>query len=151
MPVLELVVAIQVAGALGTTATVLLVLAGCAAGLLVLRFVGLQAVRTLSRPPQGRPPGAPSTDGVFLVVSGLLLLLPGLVTDVVALLLFLPPVRALLRRRVASAVNRRIRTATQRRVVTGEAVEVEVIEIRDAEPRQERDQNGPGRTGGGQS
>jgi UPF0716 protein FxsA len=42
---------------------------------------------------EGRPPVAPVLDGLFLLVAGALLLTPGLMTDVVALLLLLPPVR----------------------------------------------------------
>jgi UPF0716 protein FxsA len=49
--------------------------------------------RTLQAVAEGQPPVAPVLDGLFLLLAGALLLTPGLVTDVAALLLLIPPVR----------------------------------------------------------
>ncbi|WP_347354103.1 FxsA family protein [Intrasporangium sp.] len=46
----------------------------------------------------GRPPEREVADGILVLLGGLLLLLPGFVSDVFGLLLVLPPTRALARR-----------------------------------------------------
>ena len=45
------------------------------------------------------------TDGLLVAAGGVLLFLPGLVTDVAGLLLVLPPTRALVRRRLVRAAE----------------------------------------------
>ena len=49
--------------------------------------------RTLEAVSEGRPPVAQVLDGLFLMTAGGLLLMPGLITDVLALLLLVPPIR----------------------------------------------------------
>lgn len=150
LPLLELAVAVQVGQLIGTGWTVLLVLAGCTLGAVVLRRVGLAAVRSLgssggrwSTTAPGGPVGA-GAGAALLGLAGVLLLVPGLVTDVAGLVLLLPPVRAVLARRLASAVQRRVVGAVDRRVIRGgtagppprfsepvEIVQVEVVEVVD--------------------
>jgi len=145
LPVVELVVAVQVGQLIGTGWTVLLVLAGCALGVVVLRRVGLAAVRLLgdrgqwSGPRPAGPVGA-GAGAALLGLAGVLLLIPGLLTDAVGLVLLLPPVRAVLGRRLTSAVQRRVVGVVNRRVVRGETagpadtIQVEVVEVRDVPP-----------------
>jgi UPF0716 protein FxsA len=49
----------------------------------------------------GQPVGAVMADGALVALAGVLLMIPGFVTDVVALALLVPPVRALVRRRAS--------------------------------------------------
>jgi UPF0716 protein FxsA len=76
-----------------------------------------------------RVPTAELTDGMLVAAGGVLLFVPGLVTDVAGLLLLLPPTRALVRRRLVRAAEERapeLRTArirSQAPVVDGEVVE----------------------------
>jgi UPF0716 protein FxsA len=49
--------------------------------------------RTQQALAQGRPPVAPVLDGVFLVFAGVLLITPGFLSDALALLLLIPPLR----------------------------------------------------------
>lgn len=49
----------------------------------------------------GEPVGAVMADGALVALAGVLLVIPGFVTDVVALALLLPPVRVLVRRRAS--------------------------------------------------
>ena len=66
------------------------------------------------------------TDGLLVAAGGVLLFLPGLVTDLAGLLLLLPPTRAMVRRRLVRAAEERapeLRTARIRArgpVVDGE-------------------------------
>ena len=105
-PVLEIAVFIQVGEAIGLLATIALFLAARAAGLILLRAAGFSAlIRTQRQVNQGIVPVREGFDALCLVLAGFLLLLPGFVTDVLALLLILPPVRGWLRRRVVRWVT----------------------------------------------
>lgn len=56
----------------------------------------------------GRPPQREVADGILVLVGGLLLLLPGFVSDVVGLFLVLPGTRGLARRLLAPLLGRHL-------------------------------------------
>jgi UPF0716 protein FxsA len=94
VPVLELALLIEIGRSIGVWATVALVLATALAGALIISRQSLAVVRqALEAASEGRPPVAPVLDGLFLMLAGALLLTPGLITDAVALLLLVPPLR----------------------------------------------------------
>jgi UPF0716 protein FxsA len=49
---------------------------------------------------EGQPPVGPMLDGMLLATAGALLLAPGLITDVFAFLLLIPPVRRMVANRL---------------------------------------------------
>jgi UPF0716 protein FxsA len=101
VPVLDLVVLIKIGQVIGGWATATLVVATALTGALIISRQSLSVLRrTLEAVAAGEPPVAPVLDGLFLMVAGALLLTPGLVTDVAALLLLVPPIR----RAIAGAV-----------------------------------------------
>ncbi|MFY0409496.1 FxsA family protein [Solicola sp. PLA-1-18] len=103
MPVVELVVLIAVGQQIGLLATLGLLAAGVVVGWLVVRREGaraLGAVREAAR--SGGRPDTDLSDRALVFVSGLLIMTPGFVTDVLGLLLWLPPVRRLMRRAVTA-------------------------------------------------
>jgi UPF0716 protein FxsA len=123
VPVVEIAVAVAVARGIGGGPTVLLVLAGSAAGLWLLRREGLGAVRDLrARRPGSLAPKA-AADRALKVVAALLLVFPGLLTDVAALLLLLPPVRAAVAAVLGRRLRRRFDVARRRMTVRGEVVD----------------------------
>ena len=70
------------------------ILASALLGVLVLRYVSWQFGRKiLARLAAGEFPGDALADGALLAIAGMLLILPGLIGDVVGLLLLIPPVR----------------------------------------------------------
>jgi UPF0716 protein FxsA len=98
VPLLELVVLIKVGQLIGLWPTVLIVVITAIAGTAILHRQGLLALnRALASIERGELPIEPVTDGVMLLLAGALLLTPGLITDVVGLLLLVP----LLRRKLA--------------------------------------------------
>jgi UPF0716 protein FxsA len=98
-PVIEITVFFLVADWLGLPAAVSGILLSSLIGLAVLRAQGLAiARRAQAELATGRMPMRQLFDGACLAVAGILFLLPGFVTDVVALALMLPLVRGLLRR-----------------------------------------------------
>jgi UPF0716 protein FxsA len=143
-PILELAVLIQVGARLGVGPTLLLLLAAAVAGSLVLRHVGADAIRRLTAAGRGEPvpaPTRPAAGTVLLVLAGVLLILPGFLSDVAGLVLLLPAVRGALARRAGEAVLRRFPVHTVRVVqgtVVGEGgvpVDVQVTQVRTAPPR----------------
>ena len=124
VPIIEIAVAVAVARGIGGGPTVLLLLLFSLAGLWLLRREGLGAIRDLrSRRPGSLAPSA-AADRALKVVAALLLVFPGLLTDVAGLLLLVPPVRAA----VAVVLGRRLRRrfdVARRRLTTvrGEVVD----------------------------
>ena len=90
LPVLELVVFIAVAASIGFGLALLLVLATSVAGGLVLRHAGgnhIARVKVALAQGQFTSLQADNT-GALTLLAGILLLIPGFITDVVGLLLF---------------------------------------------------------------
>lgn len=97
-PVAELLVAIQVADAIGVLATVVLLIAGWPLGTWALRSQGSAAWRRLAVAlSEGRAPAREVVDGSLVLAGGTLLIVPGLITDVLGICLLLAPTRALMR------------------------------------------------------
>lgn len=98
VPVVELFVLIQVGQELGILSTIgALVLMGLLGAWLAKRE-GVGVVRRARRQVEsGRPPAREVLDGILILFAGGLLLVPGFVTDVLAIGLLLPPVRAAVR------------------------------------------------------
>jgi UPF0716 protein FxsA len=98
VPIAELYVIIQVGEAIGVLPTLALLLADALLGSLLLRHQGRGAWRRFNEAiAQRRFPGKEVADGVLIVVGGTLLLAPGFLTDIVGLLLLIPPTRAIAR------------------------------------------------------
>ena len=97
-PLAELFVAIEVAGAIGVLYTVLLLLVSVPLGMWALRAQGGAAWRRLTAAvAEGRTPAREVLDGALILAGGVLLMIPGFITDVIAICLLLPPTRALMR------------------------------------------------------
>jgi UPF0716 protein FxsA len=96
--VVEIWVIVQVGQQLGVPVTLLLLGASALLGAWVLRREGAKAWRAFRTAlAERRPPATEVVDGVLVVIGGLLMVLPGFVSDVVGLLLVLPPTRRLVR------------------------------------------------------
>lgn len=109
VPIVELYVLIQVGQAIGARQTIVLVLATSAAGAWLLRREGARALRHFQEAvQQQRDPSREVADGVLVLVGGLMLLVPGFVSDVLGLLLLLPLTRALLRGPATAFVGARL-------------------------------------------
>jgi len=111
----ELFVVIEVAGVIGVGATILLLILSWPIGAWALKTQGRAAWRRLSDAvAAGRSPGREVLDGVLVLVGGLLLIVPGFISDVLGALALLPPTRALLRGGLARNLQSRfVVTATR--------------------------------------
>jgi len=61
---------------------------------------------------EGRPPEQGVIDGMLVLLGGVLMLLPGILTDVIGVLLIVPPLRHWLAERVRQRVSRELTRAT---------------------------------------
>jgi len=94
VPVLELALLIKIGQWIGVWATAALVVTTAFTGILIISQQSFTVMRqTLEAVSEGRPPVVQVLDSLFLMVAGALLLTPGLMTDALALLLLVPPVR----------------------------------------------------------
>ncbi len=108
-PLVELYVLIQVGQVIGGLRTIALLVVVSLLGAALLRREGARTWRSFRRASaSGRVPAREVADGAIVVLAGALLLTPGFVTDVVGLLLLVPPVRAVARRALTRAALRRI-------------------------------------------
>lgn len=95
VPLLELYLLIKVGSHLGAEFTILLILLTGGLGALMARMQGFQVlVQIRQRLREGLLPADELLAGGLIVVGGLLLVTPGLLTDAVGLALLLPFVRS---------------------------------------------------------
>jgi UPF0716 protein FxsA len=120
---------------LGLGWTLLILLAGAAVGMWLVRREGTRAALALAEAVRGgRAAHAELTDGALVGLAGLLILVPGVVSDLLGLLLVLPPSRAFIRGRLVRSVERRapglrtVRIRTGGPVVDGSVVDGGVVE-----------------------
>lgn len=108
-PVAEIYAAIRVAEAIGVPWTLLLLIVSWPVGLWAMRTEGRAAWRRLGDAvAAGRPPGREVLNGALVLAGGVLLLIPGFISDIVGVVLLLPPSRALLRGVLGRNLDRRI-------------------------------------------
>jgi len=94
LPIIEIALFITVGNAIGLWATLALVILAGVAGTLALRWQGLSTLNRLRTSMNGgQLPAQSVADAMMIGVAGVLLVIPGFFSDVVALLLLLPPVR----------------------------------------------------------
>jgi len=157
--VLEIWLLTVVAGAAGGFTVFLLLVGAFILGSVVIKRAGRRAFRNLSETLQQQQSGVAPTsepgkgDGNgLMMLGGLLLMIPGLISDALGLLLLIPPVQKALSRYAERTIDRRITAAApgtlgdafqQARMhrPDGKVVQGEVI--RDADPRRDQDPRPP--------
>lgn len=143
---LELWLLIMLGSEIGVLGVFAVLLGGLVLGTVVIKRAGRRAWRSLAEQLQRQQSGAapPPEDGRgqgngLTMLAGLLLMVPGLVTDAAGLLLLLPPVRALVRRRATRMIERsaagrdlgHVYTQARIRRPDGKVVQGEVIREED--------------------
>jgi UPF0716 protein FxsA len=109
VPIAELAVVIQVGQAIGVWWTIALLIADSILGAILMRHQGRAAWRRFNEALQvGRVPGREVLDGALIMFGGLLLLTPGFITDILGLVLLIPPSRAIVRKVLAARLTYRM-------------------------------------------
>ncbi len=112
--VLEIWLLTVVAGAASGFTVFLLLVAGFVLGSVVIKRAGRRAFQNLNEALQrGGAPSDSSNGGGngLMMLGGLLLMIPGLISDAVGLLLLVPPVQKALSRYAERTVERKLRAA----------------------------------------
>jgi UPF0716 protein FxsA len=120
--VLEVWLLTLVADAAGGFTVLLLLAAGVLLGAAVVKRAGRRAFRSLDAAMRGRQ-GGPEADGRgrdadesegngLTMLGGILLIVPGMITDVAGLLLLLPPVQRTVRSALERSLERRLARAS---------------------------------------
>ena len=96
-PFIEIYTLISVGGSIGAFNSVLLIIITGALGLFLLRNQGLKALLTLrSRETAFEPTPDKILKNLFTPIGGFFLLIPGFLTDILGLLILLPPTRIII-------------------------------------------------------
>jgi len=126
IPLLELYVLIELGRGIGGFATILVCLLTAAVGGLLIRLQGiLTLVDAQRRLAKGELPATHVFHGLMLGASGLLLFIPGLITDTLGFLLLIPPIREIIATRLIKSITAS-QTAGVRRQ-KGDVIEGEVV------------------------
>ena len=109
VPIAELYVIVQVGHAIGIFNTLALLVVVSRIGAWLMKREGLGTLRRAQRQVDaGMVPGQELVDGALIILGGALMLAPGFLTDIVGILLLLPPVRAAVRAFARRRLTRRL-------------------------------------------
>jgi len=132
LPIIEIALFIVIGQAIGLLPTLLGIVLTAVAGGLVLRWQGMSVLRELqTRLSRGEMPARQMGDAVLIGLGGVLLLLPGYLTDLIGLLLLLPPARQLIYRLLARHLKIVEATSADYRTVDPGLIELDRREWRD--------------------
>lgn len=127
---MELSSLIWVGGQVGVIPTLLLVIGALFLGLALIRQTGLtfnEAVRRAAG--SGDSVSIDTGLAILRLFAGLLLIVPGFISDVVALMILIPPIGRRLVRRFTTSVSWNFHSTSQSGPQRGPVIEGEAIEI----------------------
>lgn len=106
LPILEIAGFVVVGRQIGVLATIGLVLLSALVGTFLLRQQGFGVMsRVRAEMDAGRNPGRQLAHGLIVLIAAMLLIVPGFISDIVGILLFIPAVRDLAWRFLKSRVS----------------------------------------------
>lgn len=106
LPLIEIAVLIMVGSSIGVFATIGLIILTGILGLVLLRVQGFSVLtRIRSEMERGQIPDKSLADAAMIAIAGVFLMIPGFISDVIGILLFLPPVRALIRSMIGNRMT----------------------------------------------
>jgi len=111
IPILEFAILIEIGRRLGTIETLLLVFGTGILGAWLARLEGFRILYQIRQDlDAGRAPAGHVFDGVLVLVAGIVLITPGLLTDLAGLLLLFPPTRRPVKAILRRWIERRLTT-----------------------------------------
>jgi UPF0716 protein FxsA len=109
LPILEVWLLVQVGQKIGLLPTVLILIAQAIIGVLLMRHEGSRAWKALNDAfTQGKVPTGELADAALILVGGVLLMLPGFLSDIIGFVFLLRWTRPVARKIIAFFVARRI-------------------------------------------
>jgi UPF0716 protein FxsA len=133
IPIVEVWLLVQVGQQLGPLPTVLILVVEAIIGVLLMRHEGSRAWKALNDAlTSGKVPTGELADAALILVGGVLLLLPGFLTDIIGFLFLLRWTRPIARKIIAFFVARRINRlgipVMRARLDTDNLIEGETVE-----------------------
>jgi len=111
VPLLELYILIKIGSYIGAFQTVALVVFTALFGIVIARIEGLRKLQQIKQSlSQGIVPAEEMVDGVLIFVAGILLIIPGVLTDLFALVLLIPYTRTIFKRWLRRRFDRMVAT-----------------------------------------
>lgn len=151
VPLIEVWLIVSVGQRIGVLPTILILIAEAMLGSWLMRREGAKAWRALNDAfESGKMPAGELADAALILVGGVLLMLPGFLTDVFGLAFLLPVTRPLARKLIGWIVARQAARrganldVTYSRFDGGEVIEGEVVDVPADDPQpQPRPEVGP--------
>ena len=110
IPIIELMVLVEVHHLIGLEYTIAIVILTGVAGAFLAKTQGMIVMTNIRRDlAEGRMPAPRLIDGVMILIAGVLLITPGLITDIVGFMLLLSPIRASIRAWLRKKVEQKLR------------------------------------------
>jgi UPF0716 protein FxsA len=115
VPLIELYILIKIGSYIGGLNTVLLVVLTAMLGAFLARLEGLRTLQQIqSSLSQGQIPAEELIDGVLILVGGIMLITPGVLTDLFALVLLFPFTRMFFKRWLRRRFDRMVSSGSVR-------------------------------------
>jgi UPF0716 protein FxsA len=100
LPALEIYLFIKIGAEIGALAVIVWLVGAAVLGMNILRFLGASSMLNAARKMQtGEAPATALVDALVKAVAAVFLVIPGFATDVIAVLLFIAPLRRILLKR----------------------------------------------------
>jgi len=113
IPVIELYLFMTLGKAIGVLETLGIIVVTAILGAWLTKKQGARAMaRFQQATAEGRLPHEEVLDGVMILIAGVVLLTPGFLTDAIGFSLLIPPVRAVLRKRLGKSLKDRVQIVT---------------------------------------
>ncbi len=105
-PIAELYLLIKIGALIGAFNTIMLVVLTGIAGALLARSQGLAVLNKINSDLEsGSMPAEALIDGLFILVGGLLLITPGIITDVIGFIFVIPRTRAMVKKYIKNKLK----------------------------------------------
>jgi UPF0716 protein FxsA len=115
VPFVELSILVWIGGQTAWWVPILMVIGTGVAGAALSRWQGWHVLRRIrADAAAGRVPADALIDGFLILVAGILLVTPGVLSDLLGVALLIPPLRAIAKRAVASWAKRHIEVRVSR-------------------------------------
>lgn len=113
IPAIELFGFILVSSWFGASKTLLLLISTSLIGLLMMRFEGSKVIEDSRKQMQeGRVPGRTMLDGMCIFFGGMLLIIPGFITDIIGFTLVFPLTRTIYRGFLLKWIEKKMKNGT---------------------------------------
>ncbi len=130
LPGVEITLFVGIADEIGLLNTFLLCVLAGIAGVLLLKYQGLTTLLAMQQVGQsGKVPLQQMFDGFCLALAGILLILPGFFSDILAFALMIPMLRELLRQLLMKRYNLKEMTPAESDVIDAEFRRVDIERI----------------------